>query len=96
MGLFGNIPREKIPWFPTIDEEKCIGCRECFEFCKNGVFEWDEENNHPRVVKPFNCVIGCSACQNLCTQDAILFPSMREIHDIIKSLREGNEHKDSR
>ena len=96
MGLFGNIPREKIPWYPTIDEEKCIGCEECFKFCGNGVFVWDEENNRPKVVKPFNCVVGCSACKNLCAQEAISFPSMKDIHDIIKSLRQDREQVKAR
>lgn len=24
--LYLGIPRHLIPWFPTIDEEKCVGC----------------------------------------------------------------------
>jgi len=82
-----NVPREKIPWFPTVDHEKCTGCKECFNFCKNGVFEWDEVENRPRVVRPFNCVVGCSACANLCEQEAITFPSMQDIRRIIESQK---------
>lgn len=37
--VFSGIPREKIPWFPIIDYDKCVGCQECFNFCGNGVFE---------------------------------------------------------
>jgi len=83
-----KVPREYIPWYPTIDEDKCIGCGECFNFCKNGVFEWDEEKNCPRVAQPYSCVVGCSACQKLCTQDAISFPSMKEIAEIIKKYHQ--------
>ena len=74
-----NVPRDKIPWFPKIDYDKCVGCKECFNFCKNGVFEWNDEENTPNVVRPFNCVVGCSACANLCDQEAMSFPKMQEI-----------------
>jgi NAD-dependent dihydropyrimidine dehydrogenase PreA subunit len=83
-----DIPREKIPWYPSIERSKCNGCRECFEFCQNGVFAWDDEKNCANVVKPFQCVVGCSACQNLCSEGAISFPNLQEIHEIIRKLRE--------
>ncbi|MGQ9619322.1 MAG: 4Fe-4S dicluster domain-containing protein [Candidatus Aminicenantia bacterium] len=86
-----NIPREKIPWYPTINEEACIGDRNCVDFCKNEVFEWDEENGKPMVVKPFNCILGCSACAQICPADAINFPSLEELRRVIKSLREEAE-----
>jgi NAD-dependent dihydropyrimidine dehydrogenase PreA subunit len=89
MGIFGNLPREKIPWFPTIDFDKCVGCKECFNFCYNGVYEWDEENNKPRVVQPYNCVIGCSACAKLCAGEAITFPTRKELIDIFNKAKEG-------
>jgi len=88
MGMFSDIPREKIPWFPTIDFDKCIGCKECFNFCRNNVYEWDEENNRPKIVRPYNCVVGCSACANLCNGEAIKFPSKRELIDTVNKTRE--------
>ena len=33
-----KVPREKIPWFPTINYDACIHDRECIDFCKNDVF----------------------------------------------------------
>ena len=36
---FMGVPREKIPWFPTIDYEKCNYCMECDKFCPHRVFE---------------------------------------------------------
>lgn len=91
MGMFGNIPREKIPWFPNIDFEKCMGCKECFNFCRNGVYEWDNEKNQPKIVKPYNCVVGCSSCANLCAGEAIKFPTKRELMDVVNKSKEGKE-----
>ena len=90
------IPREKIPWFPAIDEEKCIGCGECYEFCGNGVFEWDKKNDRPLVMKPFNCVVSCSACKSLCSQEAISFPTMEEIREVIKKYRKEQQKESSK
>lgn len=83
-----EIPREKIPWFPRIDFDLCAGCMQCFEFCRNGVYLWDEEENHPIVSQPYNCVVGCSACTNLCPNGAISFPPKQEIIQLVKKLRE--------
>jgi len=67
-----GIPREEIPWFPTVDEEKCIGCGECLDVCPNGVFEMGTET--VQVIAPYNCVVLCNKCQAFCDQEAILFP----------------------
>lgn len=83
-----SIPREKIPWFPRIDESACIGDKECINFCKNQVFEWDEMNNLPIVKNPFNCVLGCSACAQICPANAIIFPTLHELRETIRRLRE--------
>ena len=82
-----NIPREKINWFPTIDKEKCIGCQECFNFCSHGVYEWDDGKNQPKVVNPYNCVVGCSNCSNLCKQEAIIFPTLRQLKEMIEKAK---------
>jgi len=79
-----GIPREEIPWFPTIDEEKCIGCRACVEFCPNEVLEFDEEAEKARVKYPYNCVVECKACAKLCPVDAISFPKEKEFSALIK------------
>lgn len=63
-----GIPREKISWFPVIDEDKCTGCGLCMDFCSNNVFEAGESST---VVKnPYNCVVGCSSCTKVCDADA--------------------------
>ena len=82
-----TIPREKIPWFPTVDLELCTGDQECFNFCKNDVFTWDEENARPIVKNPYNCVVGCQACINVCPVEALSFPSKDELRETMKRLR---------
>ncbi len=81
------IPREKIPWFPTVDYDICTGDQECFNFCKNQVFTWDDGNNHPVVANPYNCVVGCQACINVCPVQAISFPSKEELRETMRRLR---------
>lgn len=71
-----KVPREQIPWYPTVDERKCSGCKTCFEFCRRKTYEWDEENGKPVVKNPFNCVVGCSNCAAQCPSEAITFPPL--------------------
>jgi len=74
-------PREKIKWFPTIDPEKCVKCGMCMN-CGKGVFDWTKEG--ARVARPYNCVVGCSTCANLCQGNAITFPDIHELRGIYK------------
>jgi NAD-dependent dihydropyrimidine dehydrogenase PreA subunit len=83
-----QIPRQKIPWFPTVDYDLCTGEQECLNFCKNDVYEWEEENNRPVVKNPYNCVVGCQACINICPVQAIRFPDKQELRATLRRLRE--------
>lgn len=75
-GTWKGTPREKIPWHPTVDEEKCVGCRACYEFCGHGVYAWNDETDKPVVAEPFQCVVGCSSCKNQCGTEAVTFPPL--------------------
>jgi len=83
-GVWRGIPREKVPWYPTVDVTKCKGCKEYYNFCRHRVYSWDGEVNKTKVENPFRCVVGCSTCQGLCEENAISFPPLA----ILKGLKE--------
>lgn len=78
-----GIPREDIPWFPTIDQETCIGCGSCVEFCPNDVLSFDEMTGKARVRNQYNCVVECKACAKLCPVEAITFPDEEEFRRFV-------------
>jgi NAD-dependent dihydropyrimidine dehydrogenase PreA subunit len=85
---FMGVPREKIPWFPTIDYSKCDFCMECDKFCPHRVYERREGDPKLVVANPTNCVVFCRACAKTCGPDALSFPNKQEIIEPIKRLRE--------
>jgi NAD-dependent dihydropyrimidine dehydrogenase PreA subunit len=85
---FMGVPRTKIPWWPTIDYEKCNFCMECDKFCPHNVYEKIEDEEKKLIIKnPYNCVVFCRACAKACALDALTFPDKREITKLIKDLR---------
>ena len=72
-------PREKIEWHPTVDPEKCVKCGMCMN-CGKNVYDWTEEG--ARVARPFQCVVGCATCANLCLGNAITFPDIQKVREI--------------
>ena len=82
---YRGIPRENIPWYPTVYEEKCDGCKKCFDMCPQKVYLWDEKINKPKVINPFACVVGCSGCAEVCKLNAIGFPPL----SILDNLKSG-------
>jgi NAD-dependent dihydropyrimidine dehydrogenase PreA subunit len=82
--VWHGIPRGKIQWHPTIVVERCVGCGLCATSCGRGVYAFDYETNKPVVVAPQMCMVGCTTCATICTQDAIEFPSQGYIRQVIK------------
>ena len=80
-----GIPREEIPWYPTVDADTCIGCTLCYVSCGRGVYEM--EHNKAVVANPLNCMVGCGTCGTVCPVEAISFPG----HDLIWKFE--REHK---
>jgi NAD-dependent dihydropyrimidine dehydrogenase PreA subunit len=84
-GTWKGFPREQIPWYPTVDAAKCAGCRKCFEFCSHRVYGWDDQANAPRVIEPFQCVVGCSSCTQECDAQAITFPPLSVLKPFVSA-----------
>jgi NAD-dependent dihydropyrimidine dehydrogenase PreA subunit len=76
-GTWRGQPRERIPWYPTLNAGRCDDCGACVRFCPNGVFA-TAEGDEICVVEPFHCQVGCNACVRVCQHEAITFPP-REI-----------------
>ncbi len=85
---FMGAPRDRIPWAPTIDYEKCNYCMECDQFCPHKVFERREGDKKLVVANPGNCVVFCRACAKTCGLDALSFPDRAKTLELIKQVRE--------
>lgn len=72
--IWHGIPRDEIPWKPTVDAEACIGCQLCYVTCGRGVYEIADGVAVP--VAAMECVVGCSTCSNVCPTGAISFPAL--------------------
>ena len=61
------------PWFPVIDHERCVNCKQCLSFCLFGVYGRGA-NGHVEVQQPTHCKTNCPACARICPEVAIMFP----------------------
>lgn len=79
-----GIPRDQIRWHPVVNTEVCIGCGLCVTTCGRAVFRYDYAARRPVVTEPMQCMVGCTTCANICTEQAISFPPLSEIRLLIK------------
>jgi NAD-dependent dihydropyrimidine dehydrogenase PreA subunit len=84
--MAGQLPREQIPWYPTIQTEQCTGCGKCVKFCQHGVYQ--EINGQFLVSNPYGCMVGCSECTKICPAGAIEFPEQASFLTLLKTLRQ--------
>ena len=63
-----------VPWFPVLDYERCVHCRQCVSFCPFGVYAVDD--GKVVVTAPRNCKDNCPACARMCPKQAIIFPKV--------------------
>ena len=73
-GTWRGIPRERIPWFPTLYEDLCDDCGKCVFFCPEKVFAFTEDAQSVYVASPLKCQVGCAECARICPPTAIAFP----------------------
>ena len=89
--FYEGIPREKIPWDPKIDYEKCIACGKCVNFCHVDAFRIEEKGGQKRtVVNPDKCIVSCRGCEDVCPTGAITHPSEEETLKIIRKLQKAS------
>lgn len=88
------IPRDQIDWKPAIVADRCVGCGLCVTSCGRGVYAFDYDVNKPVVFNPLMCMVGCTTCATLCTQDAIEFPSTGYIRQVIRQKKLLRQSKD--
>jgi NAD-dependent dihydropyrimidine dehydrogenase PreA subunit len=89
-----GVPRAEIQWQPTVITDRCVGCGLCATSCGRGVYAFDYESNRPVVVAPEMCMVGCTTCATICTQDAIEFPSTGYIRQLIRQKKLLRQSKD--
>lgn len=89
-----GIPRNKIPWYPTIDYEKCVTCGKCVDYCHMNVFATEEKEGQKKTVvkNPNSCVVTCIGCDDICPAGAITHPSRQEFLKKIRALRKSPEY----
>ena len=56
--------------FPILDEDKCIGCRECLSVCSYDAIHF--EDGKP-IIDVDKCT-GCGECAQICPTGALIMP----------------------
>lgn len=82
---------------PTVDPDKCVGCKACMKECANQGLAFDPDARKMHVV-PENCV-GCGRCIGACNFDAIAFSNWAAVKDLncrmaeyAKAVVDGRPH----
>jgi formate hydrogenlyase subunit 6/NADH:ubiquinone oxidoreductase subunit I len=92
--MYEGVPRKKIPWYPTIDYGKCISCGACVDYRTAGsfgvyAFEEKDGKKRPFVKNPYNRIVFCRGCEDICPAEAITHPSEEETQEIIEKLQKA-------
>lgn len=66
-----------VRWFPVLDYDRCVNCKQCISFCPFGVYTLDAAGV-VRVTHPENCKDQCPACARMCPSVAIIFPKVKD------------------
>jgi len=63
---------ETMRWYPVLDYDRCVSCKQCHEFCMFGVYS--VEDGQVIATDPDQCKPGCPACARVCPKGAVMFP----------------------
>lgn len=74
-----TLPRDKIEWYPSIDQKACKQCKICLNFCPKGVYSEEKEGSIV-VTNPYECVMLCTGCEGRCPEGAISFPDRKDFY----------------
>jgi len=83
--LWHGIPRQEVPWYPTVDTQACIGCELCYVTCGRGVY--DIQDRKAVTTKPYACMVGCTTCAMVCPTDAIHFPDREVVRRVEREYK---------
>lgn len=83
--LWHGIPRQEVPWYPTVDTQACIGCELCYVTCGRGVY--DIRDRKAITTKPYACMVGCTTCAMVCPTDAIHFPDREVVRRVEREYK---------
>lgn len=98
--LWHGIPRQEVPWYPTVDLQACIGCELCYVTCGRGVY--DIQDRKAVTTQPYACMVGCTTCAMVCPTEAIHFPEREVVrrvereHKILRIVKEEAKAKRGR
>lgn len=67
-----------------VNLEVCNGCGLCVTSCGRSVFRYDYDARQSVVTEPVQCMVGCTTCANICTEQAISFQPFSDIRLLIK------------
>jgi NAD-dependent dihydropyrimidine dehydrogenase PreA subunit len=80
LSLWHGIARETIPWFPTVNHARCIGCELGFVTCGCGVNGVHDHKAWPE--RQYDCMVGDTTCVNICPTQAISFPDKKLVRKV--------------
>ena len=71
---------------PTINQDRCKGCKRCQRECANNGLQYNEET-HKMSINESNC-LGCGRCLGACNFDAISFKAANAVEVLDAKIAE--------
>lgn len=70
---------------PTVDQERCVGCRTCSKNCAHGAISFDE---HRKASIDHTKCVGCGRCLGSCNFDAIYNENSSAVKELDMKIAE--------